>query len=304
MRLSVSASTDLAAQYFYQIGRSAMEYQLGRFELSLRLLDDVDPEQLASFDDPRESLTHSYRSWLLSALDRVDEAMAVAEDGLACAQRDLKNRQCTFSKRGKASTCSASAGTEADAALDRRFHLADAHQIVGVLDAASVVALGRTKLHIGDERAAREVAQIAQVMHGTTTAPVVRKLAAWYLAVHSMASGDSNQAHRWLCALGETERLSLFPLFPMEAADDPLLVPSPSLPTMKNSRSQSPNSGTKARTQSIRAVHRGSRRSHPRSPQSVQTRPRRSGCDSVELPATAGPRGGARGSGLHQAGGR
>ncbi len=57
-----------------------------------------------------------------------------------------------------------------------------------------------------------------------TTVPMVRRLAAWYLAVHSMASGDPDQAHRWLCALGETEQLSLFPLFPMEVADDPLLV--------------------------------------------------------------------------------
>jgi DNA-binding CsgD family transcriptional regulator len=224
VRLTVSASTDLAAQYFCQIGRSAMEYQLGRFELSLRLLDDVDPEQLASFDDPRERLTHSYRSWLLSALDRVDEAMAVAEDGLASAQRDLQHWAVHVFETWKGQhLLHLGRLNEADAALDGRFHLADAHQIVGVLDAASVVALGRTKLHIGDERAAREVAEIAQVML-RTTAPVVRKLAAWYLAVHSMASGDSSQAHRWLCTLGQTERLSLFPLFPMEAADDPLLV--------------------------------------------------------------------------------
>jgi hypothetical protein len=73
------------------------------------------------------------------------------------------------------------------------------------------VALGRIKLHIGDERGADEVAQIARVMLATTV-PVVRKLAAWYLAVHAMAAGDPAQAHCWLCALGETERLSLFPL--------------------------------------------------------------------------------------------
>jgi DNA-binding CsgD family transcriptional regulator len=58
----------------------------------------------------------------------------------------------------------------------------------------------------------------------TATAPVVRKLAAWYLAVHSMASGHPDQAYDWLCTFGQTQRLSLFPLFPMEAADDPLLV--------------------------------------------------------------------------------
>ncbi len=79
-------------------------------------------------------------------------------------------------------------------------------------------ALGRTKLHIGDERGAHEVAEIAKVML-TTTAPVVRRHAAWYLAVQAMTAGDPGQAHRWLCALGEAERLSLFPLFPMEAAE-------------------------------------------------------------------------------------
>jgi len=224
VRTSVSAGTDVAAQYFFQIGRSAMEYQLGRFEPSLQLLQGVDPEVLAGFDDPRERLTRSYRSWLLSALDRVDEAIAVAEDGLASAQRDRQNWAVhVFETWNGRNLLHLGRLDEANAVLEGRFHLADAHLIVGVLDAASVVALGRTKLHIGDERGAHEVAEIAKVML-TTTAPVVRRHAAWYLAVHAMTAGDPDQAHRWLCALGEAERLSLFPLFPMEAADDPLLV--------------------------------------------------------------------------------
>jgi len=224
VRANVFASADLAARYFFQIGRSAMEYQLGHLELSLRLLQDVNPEQLAGFDDPRERLTHSYRSWLLSALDRVDEAIAVAEDGLASAQRDRQHWAVhVFETWNGRHLLGLGRLDEANAVLEGRFHPADAHLIVGVLDAASVVALGRTKLYIGDERGAHEVAEIAKVMLATT-APVVRRLAAWYLAVHATASGDPDQAHRWLCALGETERLSLFPLFPMEVADDPLLV--------------------------------------------------------------------------------
>jgi DNA-binding CsgD family transcriptional regulator len=39
-----------------------------------------------------------------------------------------------------------------------------------------------------------------------------------------MADGDPPGAHRWLCALGEDERMSILPLFPMDVADDPRLV--------------------------------------------------------------------------------
>jgi DNA-binding CsgD family transcriptional regulator len=39
-----------------------------------------------------------------------------------------------------------------------------------------------------------------------------------------MARGHHLEAHRWLQALGETERLSIFPLFPHDVADEPELV--------------------------------------------------------------------------------
>ncbi len=221
---SVSSGNDLAAQYFYRIGRSAMDYQLSRFEPALLLLDGLDTDMLARFDDPRERLTHSYRSWILSALDRVDEALASAEDGLASAQHDRQHWAIHVFETWKGrNLLQLGRLEEANAVLEGRFDLADAHLIVGVLDAASVVALGRTKLHLGDERGARQVADIAKVML-TATAPAVRRLAAWYLAVHSMTSGDPSRAHNWLYALGDAERLSLFPLFPAEATDDPLLI--------------------------------------------------------------------------------
>jgi DNA-binding CsgD family transcriptional regulator len=92
-----------------------------------------------------------------------------------------------------------------------------------VLEAPSVVALGKLKIHTGDERGAAEVAEIAKIML-QTSAPSVQSHAAWYLALHAMSLGKANEAHDWLCVGGHDNRLKLFPLFPFEIADDPQLV--------------------------------------------------------------------------------
>jgi DNA-binding CsgD family transcriptional regulator len=54
--------------------------------------------------------------------------------------------------------------------------------------------------------------------------PGIERHAAWLLALQAQAAGDPARARRRLTALGETERLSLFPLFPLDPADDPQLV--------------------------------------------------------------------------------
>src|SRR5260370_3242636 len=112
------------------------------------------------------------------------------------------------------------------AALSGAGHSGDrseADLVVGVVDAHSVAAFGQLKIHTGQEREAHEIAEICKVMLAAS-APVVRQHAAWYLASHAMATGNPVQARTWLCAMGETQRLSIFPLFPLEIADVPQLV--------------------------------------------------------------------------------
>jgi DNA-binding CsgD family transcriptional regulator len=113
---------------------------------------------------------------------------------------------------------------DAAAALDARVTTPDvARQIGSVLDAVGVVALGRVALHTGDQPLTRRAKEIAQVMLDEG-APSVRRHAAWLLALLAMAEGDAARAHRWLCALGEDERTSIVPLFPMDVADEARLV--------------------------------------------------------------------------------
>ena len=116
-------------------------------------------------------------------------------------------------------------GRLADAAiaLEGRFSTAEAHLVVGIIDAASVGALGRVKMHLGDERGAREVAQICRVMLDAT-APGVRGHAAWYLASYAMSRGDLDGAHQAVRVFGDDDRLSLFPLFPHDVWIDPQVM--------------------------------------------------------------------------------
>jgi DNA-binding CsgD family transcriptional regulator len=112
---------------------------------------------------------------------------------------------------------------EAAAVLESRYSVEEAHRIVGMLEAPNLVALGKAKVHTGDDNSASEVAEVAKVML-RASAPGVKRHAAWYLALHAMSLGKSVEAHDWLCTAGHDDRLSLFPLFPFEIADDPQLV--------------------------------------------------------------------------------
>jgi len=112
---------------------------------------------------------------------------------------------------------------DAAAALEGRFSPDDAHLVLSVLDADAVVVLGRIALHTADRRQTELTAAIARVMLRSGV-PGVERHAAWLLALQAQAGGDPAQARRWLTAQGETERLCLFPLFPLDPADDPQLV--------------------------------------------------------------------------------
>jgi DNA-binding CsgD family transcriptional regulator len=84
-------------------------------------------------------------------------------------------------------------------------------------------ALGRIALHTGDQRQRDLTAAVAKVMLRSGV-PGVERQAAWLLALQAQAGGDPAQALRWLTALGEKERLSIFPLFLLDPTDDPQMV--------------------------------------------------------------------------------
>jgi DNA-binding CsgD family transcriptional regulator len=223
-REAVYSSSNHACRFAFELPESAVHYQLAGFGRGLELLQKAERRGLGGQEDARQRLAHNFRSWLLAAVDRYEEALQAIDEGIAAAQRDRQNWALRVfeASRGRQMLQMGQLG-EAAVALEGRYNREEAHLVVGVLDAPSVVGLGKLKIHTGDEPSSAEVADIAKVML-QTSAPSVRSHAAWYLALHAMSLGKADEAHDWLCVFGHDDRLKLFPLFPFEIADDPQLV--------------------------------------------------------------------------------
>ena len=223
-RYAVEATESGAGSFALEVAESGLQYQLSRFEQALDVLDRAQPLSFPNEEDARHRLADTFRASELIALDRFEEAFQVADESVATAQRNRQNWALGMSETWKGrQLLQLGRLSEAATSLEGRFGRGDADRIVAVLEASSVVALGKLKIHHGDDRGVREVADIATVMLNAS-APGVRRHAAWCLALCAMFEGDAHDAHRWLCTGGTDERLAIFPLFPFEAADDPQLV--------------------------------------------------------------------------------
>jgi DNA-binding CsgD family transcriptional regulator len=157
-------------------------------------------------------------------MDRLDEALTAVTEGIRSAQQARQGRALQLLETNRArQLLQRGQLADAAAALEGRFTPEDAHLVVSVLDADGVVVLGRVALHTGDRRQAELTSAVARRMLRSGV-PGVERHAAWLLALQAQSDGAPDQARRWLAALGERERLSIFPLFPLDPADDPQLV--------------------------------------------------------------------------------
>jgi DNA-binding CsgD family transcriptional regulator len=222
-RDAVPDSRQRVGWFTLELARSVLQYQRSEVNEALEILAAAQRHRLPGQDDARERMADAFKASFLVALDRFDEAFHVADNGIAAAQKDRQNwalrmfetwRGRQLLQRGQLA--------EAAVALEGRFSPENADRVVG-REAPNVVALGKLKIHGGDDAGAREIAEIAKLML-SASAPAVQRHGAWYLALHAMSQGEANVARDWLCACGHANRLQLFPLYPFEIEDDPQLV--------------------------------------------------------------------------------
>jgi DNA-binding CsgD family transcriptional regulator len=223
-RATVESADDARATFTLRVAESALEYTDDRFGASHELITSAYRDGIFAGDDQRLRLAHMWHGELLSVADRYEEALAIAADGLAAAQRDRQGWAYQMFETWHGRTLLRTGRlSEAAAVLEGRFALEDGTHAAGVLDAAGIVALGRTTIHTGDTRQARRLGDIAQVMFDQGT-PAVRRHAGWLLAIFAMAEGNAEAGRRWLCALADPDGRTILPRFPLDIADEVLLA--------------------------------------------------------------------------------
>jgi DNA-binding CsgD family transcriptional regulator/tetratricopeptide (TPR) repeat protein len=236
VREAVERSGDACSQFVLELAESGLHYADGRFAQALELVERARRSGRVAADEA--GLSPQYwrigqarrqlaTQWLCDALtvaDRLDESMEISLGSIAAAQTERQAWALNIFETGRGrQLLQMGRVPDAAAALGGLFTPDMAHQVVSVLDAAGVVALGRVAIHAGDRNLARQAAEIAQVMLGQD-APSVRRAAAWLLALQAMADGDPLRARQCLCVLGEEERASVLPLFPMDVTDEVQLI--------------------------------------------------------------------------------
>jgi DNA-binding CsgD family transcriptional regulator len=215
---------DVEGQFVLEFAESGLAYADGHFGRALELVEMALRTGLDAGDDTRGHLAHQWRGDILTMTDRLEESLQLSMENVAAAQRDRQGWALNLFETGRGrQLLQMGRLADAAAALEERVTPDAAHQVVSVMDAAGVVALGRVAIHTGDRDQTRQVTEIAQVMLDQSV-PSVRRHAAWLLALQAMADGDPRGAQRWLCSLGDDARTSIVPLFPMDVADEALLV--------------------------------------------------------------------------------
>jgi DNA-binding CsgD family transcriptional regulator len=252
-RAAVGSADDARASFTLRVAESALDYSDDRFDASLELITSAYRDGIFAGDDQRLRLAHMWHGELLSVADRDDEALALAADGLAAAQRDRQGwaYQMFETWHGRMLLRTGRL-TEALAVLEGRYAFEDGTHAAAVLDAAGIVALGRLAIHTGDTRQAHRLADIAEVMLERGT-PAVRRHAGWLLALFAMAERDADGARRWLRSPTEPDGRPILPRFPLDIADE-VLVARVALATQDEELAQLALSNSQRRAELNRSV--------------------------------------------------
>jgi DNA-binding CsgD family transcriptional regulator len=215
----VDRAGDANASFALELAKGAIAYNAGEFESALSQIQAAGRLGKSTDEVARRFLADEWTAEVLLVVDRMEEALQLSNQLRRAAERGHQAWEIRTIEAFQ-SRLSLTVGRLADpsAILEDRFGVEGAES-TGLQGAAALVALGRTALHMGNERETRRATHVASRLLSYEV-PGVRRHALWLLAVVAMASGDVGAAWAHLCGMGEAERLSLLPLSPVDVTDE------------------------------------------------------------------------------------
>ena len=223
-RSAVAAADDGLARFALDLAVGGLAYAGGDFARSLELISAAGGSAAAHREPARWVLARQWRTEVLAVLDRYDESLPVIAESQGRAQRDRQEMGVRLWGMGRGRAL-LQIGRLADAAavLEGVLDAAEDGALVGVLDAAALVALGRVAIHTGNRRQLQRcLAMCRTLVDGGTWA--IRRYAAWLLALEAMAGGDAAAAHGHLGVVGGVAGLLEQPLLISDVTDEIHLV--------------------------------------------------------------------------------
>lgn len=217
---------DQATVFSLGLAMGGLRYEEGNFAESLERIEAAVRAGSVEGEDARARIARQWRTEVLAATDRFDEAVPLAIAGLESARAESQAWaiQLWEQWRGR-QHFQLGEFADAVAALEGMFRPEEAHSTFGSNDASAISALSASALHLGERQLITRCAEFATVMLERGT-PELRRHSAWILAQQAAAAGEPARARDVLAGLAEELPANepLLPYFPVDVTDEPHLV--------------------------------------------------------------------------------
>src|SRR5712691_2020703 len=200
---AVRSADNASARLNLEFGRLALDEASFEYAAMMPRIQAIRRLGAETGEDTQVQAAEWFRSSMLADLDRLDEALEVAQTGLAAAQRDHQAwiaprweiwRGWLLLQQGQLS--------DAGAALEGAFTAEGINLALAIPDAAGLAALGQVAIHTGDQRLSAKCTQIARATLAVGAFDDARRHLVWLLARQGMARGDAEAARDELRAGG------------------------------------------------------------------------------------------------------